>query len=117
MKRIDEWVRALIRLRETGGRKMTLLGVCPNSAAVTEGAGGGTRRERPVRERKLGLSPCLQAGYQLLHIDPTVDPELPSGEPLPVELLVERSVDLIAFAEAERGRLGPGPTPYEGRAG
>jgi len=46
MKRIDEWVRALIRLRETSGRKMTLLAVCPNSAAVTEAAVVAARRGR-----------------------------------------------------------------------
>jgi len=180
MKRIDEWVRALIRLRETGGRKMTLLAVCPNSAAVTEAAVVAARRgrapmlfaatlnqvdrdggytgwtaaqfvsairefasrqawdgplypcldhggpwlkdrhrseglslESAMAELKLSLSACLQAGYQLLHIDPTVDPELPPGTLLPVELLVERSVDLIAFAEAERGRLGLAPIAYE----
>src|SRR3990170_6656825 len=180
MKRIDEWVRALIRLRETGGRKMTLLAVCPNSAAVAEAAVVAARRgrapvlfaatlnqvdrdggytgwtaaqfvsairdfaarhtwdgplypcldhggpwlkdrhrseglslEQAMSELRLSLSACLQAGYQLLHIDPTVDPELPPGEPLPVGLLVERTVELIAFAEAERGRLGLAPIAYE----
>ena len=180
MKRIDEWIRALIRLRETGGRQMTLLAVCPNSAAVAEAAVFAARRgrapmlfaatlnqvdrdggytgwtaaqfvsaiqdfaarhtwdgplypcldhggpwlkdrhrsqglslESAMAELKLSLSACLQAGYQLLHIDPTVDPRLPSGEPLPVELLVQRTVDLIAFAEAERGRLGLAPIAYE----
>ena len=180
MKRIDEWVRALIRLRETGGRKMTLLAVCPNSAAVAEAAVVAARRGRApmlfaatlnqvdrdggytgwtaaqfvsairdfaarhawdgplypcldhggpwlkdrhrsqglslelaMAELKHSLSACLQAGYQLLHIDPTVDPELASGEPLPVEKLVERTVELIAFAEAERARLGVAPIAYE----
>ncbi|HJX40646.1 MAG TPA: class II D-tagatose-bisphosphate aldolase, non-catalytic subunit, partial [Anaerolineales bacterium] len=46
MKRIDEWIRALIRLRETGGRQMTLLAVCPNSAAVAEAAVVTARRGR-----------------------------------------------------------------------
>jgi len=53
---------------------------------------------------KHSLEACLEAGYQLLHVDPTVDRSLPPGEPVPVELVVERTVDLIGHAE--RFRLG-----------
>jgi len=180
MKSLDDVIRTIVRLREAGSAQITLLAVCPNSAAVLEAAvkvaalnhmpmlfaatlnqvdrdggytgwtptqfvsemrafarkydctsplyacldhGGpwlkdrhtldGLSYEATMLEVKRSLTACLEAGYQLLHIDPTVDPELPSGEPLPVELLVERSVDLIAFAEAERGRLGLAPIAYE----
>jgi tagatose-1,6-bisphosphate aldolase non-catalytic subunit AgaZ/GatZ len=177
MRRIDEWVRELIRQRETGGRQMTLLAVCPNSAAVAEAAVTAARRseapmlfaatlnqvdrdggytgwtpaefvarirgfaeghawsgplypcldhggpwlkdrhraeglsyDQTLSELRLSLTACLEAGYQLLHIDPTVDPDL---APVPVETLVERTVGLIAFAEAERQRLGLSPIAYE----
>lgn len=62
---------------------------------------------------KHSLEACLEAGYQLLHIDPTVDRSLPPGEPVPVELVVERTIDLIGHAE--RFRLGSNlpPVAYE----
>jgi tagatose-1,6-bisphosphate aldolase non-catalytic subunit AgaZ/GatZ len=180
MRHIDEWIRELIRLREAGQRQMTLLAVCPNSAAVAEAAVMAARRSRApmlfaatlnqvdrdggytgwtpaefvahirgfaqrhawsgplvpcldhggpwlkdrhraeglsydqtLSELRLSLTACLEAGYQLLHIDPTVDPDLAPGSPLPVETLVERTVGLIAFAEAERQRLGLSPIAYE----
>lgn len=180
VKRIDEWVRELIRQREAGGRRMTLLAVCPNSAAVAEAAVLAARRGRApmlfaatlnqvdhdggytgwtpaqfvaaireyaeqhtwqgplypcldhggpwlkdrhraqrlpldqaMNELKLSLTACLQAGYRLLHIDPTVDLTLAPGEPLPLEALVQRTVELIGHVEGERARLGLPPVSYE----
>ncbi len=60
---------------------------------------------------KQSITAMLAAGYQLLHIDPTVDRTL--AGPLPVELVVERSLEMIAHAEAERLRLGLPPIAYE----
>ena len=60
---------------------------------------------------KQSITAMLEAGYQLLHIDPTVDRTI--NGPLPVDLVVERSLDLIAHAEAERVRLGLPPISYE----
>lgn len=60
---------------------------------------------------KASITAVLQAGYRLLHIDPTVDRTI--AGPLPVELVVERSLDLIAYAEAERERLKLPPVSYE----
>lgn len=62
---------------------------------------------------KASLTACLQAGYALLHIDPTVDRTLPPDAPVPIELVVDRTVDMIAHAEAERLRLGLPPVAYE----
>jgi tagatose-1,6-bisphosphate aldolase non-catalytic subunit AgaZ/GatZ len=59
------------------------------------------------------LSACIEAGYALLHIDPTVDRMLPANAPVPIDLVVERTVDLIAHAERERARLGAPPIAYE----
>ncbi|MCX7680685.1 MAG: class II D-tagatose-bisphosphate aldolase, non-catalytic subunit [Anaerolineae bacterium] len=66
-----------------------------------------------MAEVKASLTACLEAGYALLHIDPTVDRTLPPGQPPPIEVVVERTVDLIAHAEAERVRLGLPPVSYE----
>ncbi|MCB0024456.1 MAG: class II D-tagatose-bisphosphate aldolase, non-catalytic subunit, partial [Caldilinea sp.] len=64
-------------------------------------------------EVKLSLTACLEAGYALLHIDPTVDRTLPAGQAPSVPVVVERTVDLIAHAEAERARLGLPKVAYE----
>jgi D-tagatose-1,6-bisphosphate aldolase subunit GatZ/KbaZ len=59
------------------------------------------------------LDACLEAGYQLLHIDPTVDRSLPVGEPVAVDVVVRRTVDLIAHAEQYRQRRGLPGVAYE----
>ncbi|MFN2199777.1 MAG: class II D-tagatose-bisphosphate aldolase non-catalytic subunit [Caldilineaceae bacterium] len=62
---------------------------------------------------KASLTACLQAGYALLHIDPTVDRTLPKESPIPIGLVVERTIDMIRHSEAERQRLGLPPIAYE----
>lgn len=57
------------------------------------------------------LSACIDAGYDLLHIDATIDPNA-EGE-VEIEIVVERTVALIAFAEAYRLRSGRPPIAYE----
>ncbi len=69
--------------------------------------------EETMGEVKSTLTACLEAGYALLHVDPTVDRTLPTGRPLQIEVVVERTVELIAYAESERARLGLGPVSYE----
>jgi tagatose-1,6-bisphosphate aldolase non-catalytic subunit AgaZ/GatZ len=64
-------------------------------------------------EVKRSLTACLEAGYQLLHIDPTVDRTLPAGQPPTVEIVVARTVEMIAHAEYERMRLGLPTIAYE----
>ncbi len=180
VKSLNELIRSIIRLRESGEANLTLLAVCPNSAAVLEAAvrvaarshtpmlfaatlnqvdrdggytgwtpaqfvaeirayaakydcasplypcldhGGpwlkdrhtldGLPYEATMSEVRRSLTACLEAGYQLLHIDPTVDRRLPPGQPAPVAAVVERTVELIAHAEAERLRLGLPPIAYE----
>ncbi|MCD6291029.1 MAG: class II D-tagatose-bisphosphate aldolase, non-catalytic subunit [Anaerolineae bacterium] len=73
----------------------------------------GLSLEETMNEVKQSLTACLKAGYQLLHIDPTVDRTLPPDQPLPIEIVVERTLDLIEYAEAERQRLGLSPVAYE----
>lgn len=64
-------------------------------------------------EVKGSLTACLEAGYALLHIDPTVDRTLPPDAPVPIDLVVARTVEMIAHAEAERVRMGSAPVAYE----
>ena len=51
---------------------------------------------------KISIKACVKAGYQLLHIDPTVDRTFPSNHPIPLGLVVDRTVELIALAEHYR---------------
>ena len=69
--------------------------------------------EETMNEVKQSITACLEAGYQLLHIDPTVDRDLPENEPVPVETVIARTIELISYAEAERERLGLPPIAYE----
>jgi D-tagatose-1,6-bisphosphate aldolase subunit GatZ/KbaZ len=179
MKSIKELVKTIIDLRNLG-TQITLLAVCPNSAAVLEAAvksaacnnapmlfaatlnqvdrGGGYTGWTPAQfvsqmheyaEKyswngplypcldhggpwlkdlhtlnglsfqetmeavKLSLTACLEAGYQLLHIDPTVDRTLQVGETISLETVVSRTIELIFHTEAERERLGVPTIAYE----
>ena len=73
----------------------------------------GLGLEETMDEVKATLTACLAAGYALLHVDPTVDRTLPAGQSLQIEVVVERTVELIAHVESERARLGLGPVSYE----
>ncbi len=73
----------------------------------------GLGLEETMDEVKATLTACLEAGYALLHIDPTLDRMLPAGQLPRIEVVVERTVELIAHAESERERLGLPPVAYE----
>jgi tagatose-1,6-bisphosphate aldolase non-catalytic subunit AgaZ/GatZ len=180
MLTIKEMIDRTTHMRRTTGEQITLLAICPNSAAVLEAAiksaaqnnapmllaatlnqidrdGGYTgwtparfvtemriyiqkyawrgpvypcldhggpwlkddhrKRELSLEETtaevKQSLSAMLEAGYQLLHIDPTIDITLPPGETMPIIRTAERIVDLIAYAEGERKRMRLPPVSYE----
>jgi len=69
--------------------------------------------ERAMQGVKDSLVACLDAGYDLLHVDPTVDRTLPAGAAMPVELVIERTLELIAQAEGHRRARGLPPVSYE----
>jgi tagatose-1,6-bisphosphate aldolase non-catalytic subunit AgaZ/GatZ len=73
----------------------------------------GWPRERAMQGVKDSLSACLDAGYDLLHVDPTVDRTLPKGRPMPIELAIERTLELIEHAESHRRRKRLPPVSYE----
>jgi len=69
--------------------------------------------ERAMQGVKDSLAACLDAGYDLLHVDPTVDRTLPPGAPMPIDLVVERTLELIEFSESHRRGKGRPPVSYE----
>jgi D-tagatose-1,6-bisphosphate aldolase subunit GatZ/KbaZ len=180
MQSMNDLIDYIIDLRRSGKAQITLLAVCPNSAAVLEAAikeaaqnnapmlfaatlnqvdtdggytgwtpgefvrlmneiahqyqwngplypcldhGGPWLKDRHTLEHlsyeetmgrvKESLTACIEAGYTLLHIDPTVDRLLYPGSPVPVEIVVERTVELIAHAEEVIHQRGLPPMAYE----
>ena len=61
---------------------------------------------------KESLVACLEAGYDLLHVDPTVDRTLPPEAGMPIELVIERTVELISHVE-QPPRPRPPRVSYE----
>ncbi|MFC2075679.1 class II D-tagatose-bisphosphate aldolase non-catalytic subunit [candidate division KSB1 bacterium] len=51
---------------------------------------------------KASVVACMEAGYDLLHIDPTIDKTLPPGEHLAIETVIERTLELIDTVERFR---------------
>jgi tagatose-1,6-bisphosphate aldolase non-catalytic subunit AgaZ/GatZ len=59
------------------------------------------------------IEACIKAGYDLLHIDATVDITLERGERLSINDVVERTVMLIEYAEDVRRKEGVQKLGYE----
>jgi tagatose-1,6-bisphosphate aldolase non-catalytic subunit AgaZ/GatZ len=62
---------------------------------------------------KKSLEAAIDAGYDFLHIDPTVDKTLSPGEIIPIERVAERTIELIKHAENYRREKGIAPLGYE----
>ncbi len=58
------------------------------------------------------IEACLDAKYDLLHIDTTLDPGY-GDQPVPLHLVVDRAVELIKYAENYRCKKGYNPVDYE----
>lgn len=59
------------------------------------------------------IDACLDAGYGLLHLDPTTDRRLSPDATVPVDDIAARTVELLAHAEAYRTRQDLPPVAYE----
>lgn len=62
---------------------------------------------------KTSLEACVSAGYGLLHIDPTVDRSISEDDPIPMEIVVDRTIELIHHAETFRIANGFPRIAYE----
>lgn len=62
---------------------------------------------------KKSFEASIKAGYDLIHVDPTVDITLPKGVAIPVETVAERTLALISHAETFRKAGGYKPIAYE----
>lgn len=73
----------------------------------------GYTYEETMAAVKRSIEACIDAGYALLHIDPTVDRTIPGDDPIPIDLVAERTLELIEHAEAYRRRTDAPPMSYE----
>jgi D-tagatose-1,6-bisphosphate aldolase subunit GatZ/KbaZ len=62
---------------------------------------------------KKSLVACLEAGYDLLHIDATVDKTLPKGKNISIETVVQRTSELIEYVEKVRRKRRLPKISYE----
>ncbi|MGB9597183.1 MAG: class II D-tagatose-bisphosphate aldolase non-catalytic subunit [Candidatus Poribacteria bacterium] len=53
----------------------------------------------------------LKAGFNLLHIDPTKDPHIQG--PVPMDLVIERNIELISYLEEQIQKLNLAEVSYE----
>lgn len=52
-----------------------------------------------MKALKKSFEEALLTGYELIHVDPTVDRTLPQGEVMSIEVVVDRTVELISHIE------------------
>ncbi|MBO4605580.1 MAG: class II D-tagatose-bisphosphate aldolase, non-catalytic subunit [Bacteroidales bacterium] len=62
---------------------------------------------------KKSFEAAVLAGYDLIHVDPTVDINVPKGEIIDIHVVAARTVELIAHTEAFRKAHGIAPISYE----
>ncbi len=62
---------------------------------------------------KKSMIDSLKAGYELLHVDPTIDITLKKGEIIDIKTVANRTVEIIAHVEIFRRENGYSPIAYE----
>ncbi len=62
---------------------------------------------------KKSFEAAVDAGYHLIHVDPTVDITIPEGEVISIELVAERTAELMAHVENYRRKKGLPRISYE----
>jgi len=62
---------------------------------------------------KKSFEASIAAGYDLLHVDPTVDATLAKGEIIDIDVVAERTIELIVAAEKFRRENNYPPISYE----
>ena len=69
--------------------------------------------EKAMDAVKKSYEAALLAGYELIHVDPTVDRFLPKGEIINIEVVAARTIELITHIENFRKRQGLPRIAYE----
>jgi len=69
--------------------------------------------EQAMAGVKKSYEDAILAGYDLIHVDPTVDITLPKGEIINIHVVAQRTVELIKHAEDFRKAHNIAPISYE----
>lgn len=69
--------------------------------------------EKTMSAVRKSFEAAIEAGYDLIHVDPTVDITIPHGEYLSISTIAERTVGLIAHTENFRRSRGYNRVAYE----
>ena len=69
--------------------------------------------EKAMNAIKKSFEDAIFAGYDLIHVDPTVDIFLKQGENIDIHVVATRTVELILHAESYRKEMGIAPISYE----
>lgn len=56
---------------------------------------------------------AIDAGYDLIHVDPTIDITLPKGEVIDIDVVAERTIELIVHCEEYRKKKNLAKIAYE----
>lgn len=62
----------------------------------------GMNYEQTMNAVKDSFEAAIEAGYDLIHVDPTIDTTLPKGEIISIDIVAERTVELIKHCETFR---------------
>ena len=73
----------------------------------------GWSLEKAMDWVKKSFEASVAAGYDLIHVDPTVDATLPKGEIIDIDVVVKRTVELITHTEKFRRENGYDRIAYE----
>lgn len=69
--------------------------------------------ERSMQAVKKSFEASVDAGYDMIHIDPTIDITLSNGQIIPIEVVASRTVELIVHTEDYRRSKNLPPIAYE----
>mgnify|MGYP001230984095 CR=1 FL=1 len=69
--------------------------------------------DRAMNAVKKSFEDAIAAGYDIIHVDPTVDIFLPEGETIDIKIVVKRTIELISHAENYRRAHNYPPISYE----
>jgi len=69
--------------------------------------------EKAMEGVKHSFEKAVEAGYDMIHVDPTVDRTLPKGEIINIETVAARTIELITHVENYRKSIGKPKISYE----
>lgn len=69
--------------------------------------------DKAMNEIKKSFEACIDAGYDLIHVDPTVDIFLKPGENISIDVVAARTLELIVHTETYRRQKGHPRISYE----